>query len=284
MATELNRVPVRVRLPRGGVFVFESRHARGFRAPAMRHAYLKILLVLEGRIRVQADRAVTLAAGDVVHIPPELRHTLADDPKAPATLIACCAAATPLRREAANRIGFRGFESDRMIRRTTEETLRQMHFEQQGDLPHRDLLLNSLVDRLLVQLARAAGREQSPASGSLCRVAELAQRIDRDFFQDISLDQAAQVAGVSRRRLTSLFRAVTGASFHQRLLALRTAHARRLLATTDDSVTTIAFACGFADLSTFYRAFARHAGCSPLQFRAAQNARRGTPTQAQRRA
>ena len=47
----------------------------------------------------------------------------------------------------------------------------------------------------------------------------------------------------------------------------RVEHAKRLLEQTDRTVLSIAFECGFEDLSTFYRAFKREVDESPNHWR-----------------
>ena len=56
---------------------------------------------------------------------------------------------------------------------------------------------------------------------------------------------------------------VDGLPEHQ----LRVEHARRLLQQTHRTIASIAFECGFEDLSTFYRAFKREVGTSPRRWR-----------------
>ena len=94
------------------------------------------------------------------------------------------------------------------------------------------------------------------------------QDLDQHFFEATNLDDAAARLEISRRRFTQLFRQVTGSSWLAHIRRLRIAHARRLLVQTTRTVLSIAFECGFEDLSTFYRAFKREVGMSPNQWRA----------------
>lgn len=48
---------------------------------------------------------------------------------------------------------------------------------------------------------------------------------------------------------------------------LRIDHAKTLLRNSHHNVITIAFECGFNDLSTFYRCFKKSAGVSPEKWR-----------------
>ena len=72
---------------------------------------------------------------------------------------------------------------------------------------------------------------------------------------------------MSRRRFTQLFREVTGSSWADHRTELRINYACRLLRETDRGIIAIAFESGFEDLSSFYRAFKRQTGDSPIRWR-----------------
>jgi AraC-like DNA-binding protein len=83
---------------------------------------------------------------------------------------------------------------------------------------------------------------------------------------DISLQAVAQSLGIPERRLRSqLTEAET--SFNQILMDYRSRLARRLLAKTRESIEQIVYLTGFSDPSTFYRAFKRWTGETPLEYR-----------------
>ena len=86
-----------------------------------------------------------------------------------------------------------------------------------------------------------------------------------------NLDAAASSLGLSRRRFTQLFREITGTSWLAHVRGLRIDHAKKLLESTDRTVLSVAFECGFEDLSTFYRAFKRETDESPNKWRQARD-------------
>lgn len=80
------------------------------------------------------------------------------------------------------------------------------------------------------------------------------------------LDDVAYEVGLTPRRLRfELSR--TGTSFSQIVNDFRFALARRLLAQTAEPIDNIVYLTGFSEPSTFYRAFKRWSGMTPVQYR-----------------
>ncbi|MEC9361814.1 MAG: AraC family transcriptional regulator [Sinimarinibacterium flocculans] len=91
----------------------------------------------------------------------------------------------------------------------------------------------------------------------------LSQRLE---LESCDLDDVAREVGLAPRRLRfELARA--GTSFSQIVTDFRYALARRLLARTEESIDNIVYLTGFSEPSTFYRAFKRWSGLTPVQFR-----------------
>lgn len=85
-------------------------------------------------------------------------------------------------------------------------------------------------------------------------------------YQNCDLESVAKQLGRTPRRLRQeLTRA--GTSFNQVLGNFRFNMARQLLAGTDEPIDRIVYLTGFAEVSTFYRAFRRWAGKTPVQYR-----------------
>ena len=83
---------------------------------------------------------------------------------------------------------------------------------------------------------------------------------------EVTLDVVAERLGIKSRTLrTRLTEAET--SFNQALADFRYRLARQLLATTDESIDEIVYLTGFSEPSTFYRAFKRWSGMTPIEYR-----------------
>lgn len=91
--------------------------------------------------------------------------------------------------------------------------------------------------------------------------------LDRRFAADVHLGDVARAAGYSPHHLHRLFTAAYGETPHDYLTRLRLAEARRLLETTDMSVTDVCLAVGFSSLGSFSSLFRRHVGRPPTSYR-----------------
>ncbi|MBL0885607.1 helix-turn-helix transcriptional regulator [Myceligenerans sp. I2] len=89
-----------------------------------------------------------------------------------------------------------------------------------------------------------------------------------DRFADaLTVDDMAEAALFSKYHFTRLFRDVTGVSPGRYLAAVRMAHAKHLLRTTDMKVVDITVGIGYSSVGTFSSRFRLHVGISPTQYR-----------------
>lgn len=125
--------------------------------------------------------------------------------------------------------------------------------------PHWDpdllRLHEDLADKRLASLER---------QDLIARIRTLfSQRLE---LQRCELEDVATELGLSPRRLRfELTQA--GTSFSQLLMEFRYALARRLLGHSDERIENIVYLTGFSEPSTFYRAFKRWSGLTPVQYR-----------------
>jgi AraC family transcriptional regulator len=92
--------------------------------------------------------------------------------------------------------------------------------------------------------------------------------IHANLASSLSLDNLSQVSGLSKYHLIRLLQTVLGVTPSSYIRDLRLTRSNHLLATTSQSITWIAFECGFNSLSSFERAFRRRFGMTPGQYRA----------------
>ena len=129
-------------------------------------------------------------------------------------------------------------------------------------------LVFGVAEAVVSTLEEVAPSQAAPRASDRRRVADALKRIERDFESTLSLSDLAAEAGLSEFHFLRVFRALVGMTPHQFLLRTRLHHAAARLRKTDDSISAIAFDCGFGDLSTFNHRFRRVMGASPSAWRA----------------
>ncbi|MBI5242403.1 MAG: helix-turn-helix transcriptional regulator [Elusimicrobia bacterium] len=134
-----------------------------------------------------------------------------------------------------------------------------------------DCALTELVIELTTRLKHSASAVLRTLGrrGYYPGLAARARAILRDEMgsQDLDLQQIASRAGLSKFHFVRAFRDKTGITPIQYLNRLRIDVAKQKLQPGAQAVTEIAFDVGFADISAFNKAFQRHAGISPTQYR-----------------
>lgn len=107
----------------------------------------------------------------------------------------------------------------------------------------------------------------SCAVGGYSYVVCAMEYISEHFASHISLNDVANHVHLSPSYFSKLFAEISGKSFVHYLTEQRVEHARLLLATTESSVTEVAFASGFGSFSAFSRAFQAYCGITPTEFK-----------------
>ncbi len=109
------------------------------------------------------------------------------------------------------------------------------------------------------------------------KVSEAAQAVqvakeymDTHFYEKCSLDMVAKRAGFSPIYFHRLFKDSVGVSPNTYLLRRRLTEAQERLTTGDQSLSEIAFACGFGSQSYFQYVFRREFGMTPANYRKSQ--------------
>jgi transcriptional regulator GlxA family with amidase domain len=93
------------------------------------------------------------------------------------------------------------------------------------------------------------------------------KHIEINYSQAISLSDAAEIAGYETKHFGKFFRRKVRIGFKQWLTMLRIRRAMELICKEHQPLTDIAFTVGFEDFTTFERAFKKHTGLTPRQFR-----------------
>lgn len=121
------------------------------------------------------------------------------------------------------------------------------------DAPQLSYLLNPLVRR-------------SPGEARLDLVRQVRELIDQLLTEGATLEQVAARLQMPARRLREQL-SQADVRFNDMVNDCRCSLARRLLLETDERIELIAERTGFSEPSTFYRAFKRWVGETPVEFR-----------------
>lgn len=144
------------------------------------------------------------------------------------------------------------------------ELVREFYSGEQGS----ELAAYGLFLQFMVQLGRMAGKERS-GQEERSGLSELVQKallyIGENLGQPLTLEQIASHFYVSKYYLSHTFSREVGVSIYRYILLRRLLMARQLLQ-AGQSAGQVCRSCGFADYTSFYRAFRSEYGISPRQF------------------
>lgn len=99
------------------------------------------------------------------------------------------------------------------------------------------------------------------------RIDHVMEYINQNFHKNITLAEVAKLVNMTEVSFSRFFKTRTGITFMDSLLESRLGQAARLLIDTTQSVSEIAYSCGFNNLSNFNRLFKKKKGCTPKEFR-----------------
>ena len=99
------------------------------------------------------------------------------------------------------------------------------------------------------------------------QIKKVYQFIEQNYQEKIKLEEVAQLLNMTETTLSRLIRRRTGKSFIDFLNDYRIGFATRWLTETNQSVSEIAFRCGFYNISNFNRIFKKNKGCTPGEYR-----------------
>lgn len=261
-------------LPSWGVLVLESHHSSEFTMEWRTHPFVKVVYVLSGSGSFfLGKRQESFTEGDVIVVPPETRNRIVDDPDSAASLYVCCVARSLLKFDPTlqSRLPCQVLCREGHFANRVATIIRRMVHAQQstGSLRPISMVADALrLIQMIGERARKRRRAEPDADDERQRVQRYVDSLPRRFFEESSIDDAVDRLEVPRRSFTKLFAEITGETWLQHLRRLAIEHAMRRLSRSDVPIASIAFECGFNDLSTFYRQFRRQCGMSPGQYRA----------------
>jgi len=261
-------------LPEWGVLVLESHHSPKFVMEWRTHRFVKIVYVLSGRgTFFLGKKEHSFVAGDVIVVPPGTRNRIVDDPACASSLYICCVARSVLQFDLSliKRLPCRVLPRGSGFANRVESVVRRMVYAQHSMTLMRPISIVIDALKLIQIIGEKSSEAQEIEKGTTDYQRIVQQYVDSlpsRFFEETSIDAAAAQLGIPRRTFTKVFAELAGDTWLRHLRRLAIQHAQHRLHSTDIPITSIAFECGFNDLSTFYRQFKRYSGMSPGEYRA----------------
>ena len=158
---------------------------------------------------------------------------------------------------------------DMGVRAVAQEVRRVMLHEGEASAAYLESLGRSLLVRAL-QALRAGGKDARRELVTPFNVRRVSAHVDHRLAERISVDELAQVAGLSRAHFSRAFAAATGETPHQFVLNKRLALVRRKLDDGAANLSLIAAAAGFSSHAHMTAAFRNAFGVTPSEYREAR--------------
>ncbi|MCX6214009.1 AraC family transcriptional regulator [Spirosoma sp.] len=257
-----------------------------FDAPWHYHPEYELTYIVKshGR-RFVGDHVDSFQAGDLVLLGPDLPHFWRNDDdyyqadsvqkavsivvQFPATFpergLATVPEAEPVRRLLErSRYGLRF--SQRMSQ-CVSELLEQL--PQQTGLPQLLSLLtilNELATDQEAYLLASDGYQLAPGAAETERMKRVLEFVLLHFREEIRIETIASIAGMAPAAFCRYFKNRTRKTFVEYLNELRIGHARKLLTTTDLSISQVSLDCGYNNSSHFHRQFKLYTSITPFQY------------------
>jgi YesN/AraC family two-component response regulator len=146
--------------------------------------------------------------------------------------------------------------------------LRQLgSLQKQLDNEFQTRNLLSEIWLLLLEALRSADDSMYSAGKNQDRILSMLSFIQENFSEKLTLEQIAASAAVSTRECLRCFRNSIRQSPMEYLMDYRIQSAKKLLETSDKSITDIALLCGFNSSSYFTKQFHKLCGKTPAAYR-----------------
>lgn len=232
------------------------------------HTHLELVYMLEGRTKVLVDsQEHILEAGDALLVFPNQIHQYFQISTEkywltifPASL---CSEYQPIfKSKVPSSPIVRNASANPSVGQALQQILklsdRQTAFRQEIIKGHFLVLLGELFQMMTFEDAKAPDTDTVKGLINYCQ---------ENYLKDISLDKAAEDLHISRFYLSHVFTEKLHMKFHDYIAMLRMTQACKLLLNENSSITDIAYEVGFNTPRSFNRAFRKHVGMTPREYR-----------------
>ncbi len=123
------------------------------------------------------------------------------------------------------------------------------------------------ISRNMQLLSDTTFNNNIPLSYNSRRIEKTMEYMNQNFDKAITLGEVAKLANMTETAFSRFFKARTGNNFIDSLNDIRLGHASRMLIETTESISEVAYHCGFNNMANFNRIFKKKKGCTPKEFR-----------------
>ena len=99
------------------------------------------------------------------------------------------------------------------------------------------------------------------------RLEKVYEYVENNYKEQITLEEISNIANFSLYHFTRFFKEATGITFKEYLNSYKISKAYSLLINSSNTISEIAYECGFESIKTFNRLFKLYNGCSPTQLK-----------------
>jgi AraC-like DNA-binding protein len=266
-------------------FAFKVIRGNTFDCPWHFHGEYELALVLtSGGYRMVGDHIAPLTSNDLVMVGPNLPHIYQNDESIPGQIVPVHNLLIQFEEDC---LGDKLMDLPalipvrRLLKRshlglcitgvTRDHTIRRMQQMTRCSGLERIILFLEILNELAhsddIQVLASPGFVTTTSLFDQERMNRVCQFIHENLDRNMVLPELARLACLSEGAFSRFFHTHTGKTFPQFVNELRVGRACRLLTENKMTITEIAFACGFSNLSNFNRQFLRLKKCSPRNFR-----------------
>ncbi len=172
---------------------------------------------------------------------------------------------TETSRRIINSLKSRDFSFDDETFGVVRDMIFQLHSLQKNEYPNNLDFIKNRIEAVLLYCA--AFDEQTETEAKNNNLMDAVGYIDSNFREPITLEKAANLAGLSKGAFSAVFRKKIGVTFQDYIIKKRLNWASTLLKSTELNITEIAYNSGFRSHSHFSSMFKKVFGISPLDYR-----------------
>ena len=269
----------------GHSFLVQRFNERAFSAPYHYHPELELTLIQKGEgRRYVGNNMSTFGAGDIVllgaHLPHCWKLEEEEKRKKPASSVVlqfrkdCFGEDFFQRNEmrSVSRLLQKSGSGIQFYGHTAVAAANRLQYIERENHPFKKMiafleLLQLLSEANELILLNKEGEAHLHSVDDQSRINKVMAYIVDHFRQQITLENAAAIAGMTTTAFCKYFKRATRKTFVETVTEFRISYAMQHLVNTDHPVSHICFESGFGDLSFFYKTFRQRIKMSPLQYR-----------------